>query len=443
MSVVAAAPTAGQADQVRDLVRPDAVHGSLYTDPAIYAEELARIWYTTWVYVGHVSEVPQPNDYVRKPLGPQQVIMVRDRTGEVRLLQNRCAHRGNLVCDADAGNSSSFRCPYHGWTFSNTGELLGFPFNQGYGGRDARTGPGALRGLAPVPRVESYLGFVFGSFAADGPSLREHLGAAADRLDQLVSLSPVGEVELTAGWVKHQVSANWKMLVENETDGYHPQFVHSSIFSISGSGIGDLYCDKSTAVTRALGDGHSENDLSPEFRRMGVPMAWAGTPEAKIPEYMASMRSTHGRQHADEIMINGSPHVMIFPNLFIAEIQLFQIQPLAVDRTVQHVTAIQFTDAPDLNRRLVTQCVGSVGPAGMLLADDAEMYERNQRGVAALAPEWLDLRRGLHREHTDENGFTVGTATDETSMRAMWRHYLTLMAPPAPAQQDGQQEASA
>ena len=242
-------------------------------------------------------------------------------------------------------------------------------------------------------------------------------------------LSPVGEVELTAGWVKHQVTANWKMLVENETDGYHPQFVHSSIFSISGSGIGALYSDKSTAVTRALGDGHSENDLSSEFRRLGVPMGWAGTPETKIPGYAATMRAAYGPETADEIMINGSPHVMIFPNLFIAEIQLFQIQPLAVDRTVQHVTAIQFKDAPDLNRRLVTQCVGSVGPAGMLLADDAEMYERNQRGVAALQPEWLDLSRGLARERVDDDGYTIGTATDETSMRAMWEHYLTLMDP--------------
>ncbi len=417
--------TPGTGD-LRSRVGPDRVHGSLYTDPAIYALELERIWYSTWVYVGHTSEIPQPNDYVRKHIGPQQVVLTRDRTGAIHVLHNRCSHRGNLVCEAERGNSSSFRCPYHGWTFANTGRLLGFPFNQGYGGAQARE---RLAGLAAAPRVESYRGFVFASLGAEGPTLREHLGAAAERVDQLVRLSPEGEVELTAGWVRHEVTANWKLVVENETDGYHPQFVHSSIFSISGSGIGALYSDKSTAVTRALGGGHSENDLSPEFRRLGVPMGWAGTPEPKIPDYIGAMRAAYGAETGDEIMINGSPHVMIFPNLFIAEIQLFVIQPVAVDRTVQHVTAIQFAGAPDLNRRLVTQCVGSVGPAGMLLADDAEMYERNQRGVAQRQPEWLDLSRGLHREHPDERGFTVGTATDETSMRAMWAHYLTLMDP--------------
>jgi fatty-acyl-CoA synthase len=94
---------------------------------------------------------------------------------------------------------------------------------------------------------------------------------------------------------------------------------------------------------------------------------------------------------------------------------------------VQHSTAVQLAGAPELNRRMVSQSVGSVGPAGMLLADDTEMYERNQRGVAMLRPEWLDLRRGLHRERTDERGLKVGTATDETAMRGFWAHYRSLM----------------
>ena len=50
------------------LIQPARVHGSLYTDPAIFAEELRKIWHRTWVFVGHESEVPQPNDYVRKQL---------------------------------------------------------------------------------------------------------------------------------------------------------------------------------------------------------------------------------------------------------------------------------------------------------------------------------------------------------------------------------------
>jgi fatty-acyl-CoA synthase len=271
-----------------------------------------------------------------------------------------------------------------------------------------------------------YRGFVFGSFAEDGPSLDEHLGEAKGEIDRLVRLSPDGEVEITAGFLKHKARANWKLLAENETDGYHPQFVHASIFNVARSGIGALYGETSTAVTRALGNGHSENDLRPEFRRRGVPLGWFGTTEDKVPDYVAKMRARYGEQ-AEDILVEGAPHVMIFPNLFIAEIQLFAIQPLAADLTIQHVTAVQFKGAPEMNKRMLQQCIGSVGPAGMLLADDTEMYERNQAGLAELRPEWLDLRRGLQRERVDERGLRVGAATDETGMRGFWRHYEHLM----------------
>jgi hypothetical protein len=58
------------------------------------------------------------------------------------------------------------------------------------------------------------------------------------------------------------------------------------------------------------------------------------------------------------------------------------------------------------------------------------MYERNMRGVQVLKPEWLALKRGLHRERPGERGTTVGDATDEVSMRGFWRHYLKLMGDP-------------
>jgi phenylpropionate dioxygenase-like ring-hydroxylating dioxygenase large terminal subunit len=405
------------------LIEPDRVHGSLYTDPRIFADELARIWYRTWVYVGHLSEIPEPGDYVRKNIGLQDVIMTRDADGRVHLLFNRCAHRANLVCEAERGNSKSFRCPYHGWTYRNTGELIGFPFGQGYGGRGTIE---AELSLAAVPRSNSHRGFVFASMAADGPSLAEHLGEAAGEIDRLARLAPDGEVELTAGWLKHRTRANWKLLAENETDGYHPQFVHNSIFSVTNSPIGALYSDKSAAVTRNLGHGHSENDLRPEFRRAGEPMRWFGITADRVPGYVARMREVHGPA-AEQIMIEGAPHVLVFPNLFIAEIQVFVIQPVSAGECVQYSTAVQLKGAPELNRRMISQSVGSVGPAGMLLADDTEMYERNQRGVAMLAPEWLDLRRGLGRERLDQRGLKIGTATDETAMRGFWSHYLSLM----------------
>jgi len=404
------------------LIQRDRVHGSLYTDAAIFQEELEKIWYRTWVYVGHVSEVPRVNDFIAKSIGPQPVIMTRDKQGAIHLLLNRCAHRGAQFCVEAKGNRASFTCPYHGWTFNNTGSLRGFPYPDGYTGCDKKE-----LGLGRVTRVGIYKGFVFGSFAEEGPTLEEHLGGARDAIDRLCLTSPEGEVEITAGFLKHRAASNWKFLVENETDGYHPQFVHASIFNVAQSGIGDLYGSKSTALARDLGNGHTENDLRPEFRRIGQPLGWFGTTADRLPEYTAKMNAAYGAQKAHEIMIDGTPHVMIFPNLFIAEIQIFVIQALGPSDTVQHVTALQFKGVPDMNRRLRQQTMGSVGPAGFLLADDSEMYERTQRGVQSRSPEYNFLGRGLNRERRDPAGFLVGDATDEVTSRGIWRHYRSLM----------------
>ncbi len=143
-----------------DLIRPDRVHGSLYKDPAIFEAELQNIWYRTWVYVGHESEVPNANDYVIKSIGPQSIIMTRDEQGKVNLLLNRCSHRGNQVCSYDKGNARSFTCPFHSWTFANDGRLVGYAFPDGYEGADK-----TKLGLGRVTRVQSYRGFVFGSFS--------------------------------------------------------------------------------------------------------------------------------------------------------------------------------------------------------------------------------------------------------------------------------------
>jgi phenylpropionate dioxygenase-like ring-hydroxylating dioxygenase large terminal subunit len=405
-----------------DLIRPDRVHGSLYTDPAIFEWEMENIWHRVWVYVGHESEIAKPNDFIVKTIGRQPVIMTRDRDGQVHLLLNRCTHRGNQVCSAEKGSARSFTCPYHSWTFANDGRLMGYAFADGYEGKDK-----SELGLGRVPRVATHKGFVFGSFAEEGPSLEEHLGGAVETIDRLVRTSPEGEVEITAGFLKHRTKANWKFVLENECDGYHPAFVHQSIFNVAQSGIASLYGADSTAVTRDYGNGHTEVDLRPEFRKIGQPLGWFGTNPERLPDYVHGMKAAYGDDLSREIMIDGTPHVMIFPNLFIAEIQIFVIQPVAVDETVQHSTALQFKGAPDLNRRMRQQTMGSVGPAGLLLADDTEMYERNQRGVAVRRPEWVFLGRGTHRERRDEQGFTIGHSTDEVPSRGIWRHYQSLM----------------
>lgn len=404
------------------LVEADRVHGSVYTDPRVFADEVARIWNRGWVYVGHTSEVAQPGDYRQTWLGTQAAILSRDKQGEVHVLLNRCSHRGAQVCDQPQGNSSNFRCPYHGWTFSNSGALLGFPYHTGYGGEVQKKDLGLGRA-----EVGIYRGFVFARLDRGGPPLLEHLGNAAEGIDRFVEFSPVGELQMSAGWIKHDIRANWKILLENETDGYHPGFVHKSIFSVVPTGLADVFADKSAATVRDLGGGHTELDLRDEYADMGRPLSWLGSTPEKLAEYVADLTAARGEEKAAKMLEAGPPHVMVFPNLFLAELSVHWFQPVAVDRTVQHATVAQFAGAETFNRRIIRKAEGTIGPAGLLQADDAEMYERVHRGVTAGLPEWVILKRGLHREQREPGGVVVSNSTDETPLRGIWRHYREVM----------------
>jgi phenylpropionate dioxygenase-like ring-hydroxylating dioxygenase large terminal subunit len=404
-------------------IRDDRVHGSLYTDPAVFADELERIWRLEWIAVGHASEVPLPGDYVLKRIAGEPAILAHGADGRLRLLFNRCAHRANQVCEAPRGNTRAFRCPYHGWTFSNSGELLGFPYRRGYPDDVDKS----ELGLGQVARVDTYQGFVFASLAAEGPTLREHLGRATDALDRTASFSPEGRIELTAGWLRHRVNANWKLVVENETDGYHPGFVHRSIMAVADTPL-SVYTERSQARVRDLGEGHTELDLAAEHRRTGKIMGWFGSDEQRSAEYVAALREAHGVERADALLTEGPSHAMIWPNLFLSEIFVLIVEPVSAGVSIQHSTPLQFAGAERMNRRILRQFEGSVGPAGMLLADDSAMYERNHHGVTASGPEWLQLRRGLQREEVDKEGGRWSNVTDETSQRAIWRRYRRAMA---------------
>src|SRR5262249_20778684 len=139
----------------KTLVQDDRIHATLYTDPRIFDDEMERIFRRGWVFVGHDSEIASPGDFVTRRVGTEPVIMVRGKDGGVAVLVNRCMHRGTMVCPADRGSARTFTCPYHGWTYDISGELLGVPYPGGYATFDK-----SAHGLTRAPRVSSYRGFV-------------------------------------------------------------------------------------------------------------------------------------------------------------------------------------------------------------------------------------------------------------------------------------------
>ena len=106
----------------------------LYTDPEIFDWEMEKIFYSTWVWVAHESEIPEAGSYKMAPVGLQPVIVNRDRKGNFNVLLNRCRHRGASVCEVPKGKANGFTCPYHSWSYSLEGHLRGIPYPDGYEG---------------------------------------------------------------------------------------------------------------------------------------------------------------------------------------------------------------------------------------------------------------------------------------------------------------------
>lgn len=100
----------------------------IFVDEDIYKQEQERIFARAWLFLGHESQIPQPGDFFTSYMGEESVIITRDRGGRIHVFLNTCRHRGMKVCRYDEGNTSTFMCPYHGWSYGLDGTLTGVPY---------------------------------------------------------------------------------------------------------------------------------------------------------------------------------------------------------------------------------------------------------------------------------------------------------------------------
>ena len=222
---------------------------------------------------------------------------------------------------------------------------------------------------------------------------------------------------------------NWKNVLENQVDGYHAPFVHGSLLTANRDWASERdRREVSPTTTRDLGSGHSDVDYTATYYQKGGSLRWTGAiPESRAPAYVAALRAARSPEEAQHSLIVGPPHAMIFPNLFIAEMNIMILQPVSANETVHWTTPVMLEEGHEINERSLRRCEGALGPAGFLIADDAEISDLNQIGMDNREPEWVMLRRGLDTERHAEDGTIVGGLMDETSQRAFWRHYRSVM----------------
>ena len=218
----------GNLEAIKGLIRETEVHRDVYIDEEVFQLEMEHVFANTWVYVGHDSQVANPGDYFGTTVGTQPILMVRHTDNTVKVLHNRCPHKGTRITTETCGNAGKFfRCPYHAWSFRTDGSLLAIPLRKGYENTGLEQSH-AGKGMTPVKHVHNYRGFVFAKLNDVGPGFEEFFGESLSSFDNMVDRSPAGRLEITGGVLRYMHNCNWKMLVENQTDTCHPMVAHES-----------------------------------------------------------------------------------------------------------------------------------------------------------------------------------------------------------------------
>lgn len=413
---------------VRDLRGPNRflVSRRAFTENEVLAAERDRVFSKCWIYVGHVSEIPRPGDFVAREVAGRPILFTRTQKAEYRVLLNSCSHRGAEVCRERRGNQRRFRCFYHSWSFSNDGDLVSMPDEAGF--------PEGFRkedhALMQPHAVDDYRGFVFATFNAEQEPLVDYLADSKYYLD-LTADQAAGDpgMVVTSGTHEYSMKSNWKLLAENSSDGYHAIPVHKTYLDVQKAKGDDIAgsTDKDWRESHAfdLGNGHTVTVKQAPWAR---PIArWLPSMgEAAKPVVEASYQrlvEAHGEERAD-LIANLDFNMLIFPNLVVNNIMAVIVRtfyPAAPGELNVTAWSLAPGDEPVEARRVRNESFLSfLGPAGLATPDDNEALESCQRGYAARPGEgWNDVSRGMDKFDPPN--------WDELQMRTFWRRWDDLM----------------
>ena len=424
---------------IRALVHEDEVHRDVYTDPELFALEQEHLFRNTWIYLGHDSQVPKPGDFYTADIAGRPLLMLRGGDGVLRVLYNRCAHKGAKIVNAVTGNTGTvLRCPYHGWTYRADGSVRTIPLKGGYEGTrfDACQ---ASAGMVAVANVENYRGFVFVRLSDQGMDFRDYFGESLTSIDNMVSRSPEGRLEVAGGVLRYLHNCNWKMFIENLNDAMHPMVAHESSAGTAKSLWSSQPPDApKPMVIEQFVPFVSGYDF---FEKMGVKIydnghSYTGvnfsihSKYSAVPAYEAAMIASYGAERAHAILAEARHNTVYYPSLTIkGAIQAIRVaRPLAVDRTVVESWTFRLVGAPEeiLQRTLMYSRLINA-PTSVVGHDDLLCYRAIQEGLAADGNEWVSLHRNFS---ADERQSIAGvyTGTSEVSVRGQFRAWARFMA---------------
>ncbi|MGB7183717.1 MAG: aromatic ring-hydroxylating dioxygenase subunit alpha [Burkholderiaceae bacterium] len=435
---------------VAALIKDDQVHRDVYIDDEVFDLEMEHLFANTWVFVGHDSQVPNRGDYYTTDVGRVPVVMVRGDDGDVRVLMNRCAHKGAKVAGQVQGNCGKFfRCSYHGWTFKLDGSVLAIPGKEGYDNTELHQCSGG-KGMVNVTNTHNYRGFVFCRLAENGPDFNAYFGESLSSIDNMVDRAPEGRLEVAGGVLRYMHNCNWKMFVENLNDTMHPMVAHESSAGTARKLWSKEPPDKpKPMVIEQFVPFVSSYEF---FDKMGVRIYENGhsytgvnfsphSAYSAVSDYEKIMEKSYGAQRAEEILSENRHNTVYYPSLTIkGAIQAIRIaRPIAADKTMIESWTFRLVGAPDalLQRTLMYSRLINA-PTSVVGHDDLHCYRAIQEGLQASANPWVSLHRAfdqaeVHAIAGDYNG------NNEVSMRGQFKAWKRFMLASMSASDTGQE----
>ncbi len=401
----------------------------IFSDNDIYQEELEKIFGRAWLMIGHESLVPKVNDYFQTYMGEDPVILTRDNKGKLHAFMNMCRHRGNRIVRADVGNAKNFMCSYHGWTYSNEGDL-----EYVHGEEEAYYGALDRDSFHLVEaRLDTYAGIVFATWDAGAPSLEEYLGDARWCLD--VSFNRLDCGTEAIGPVKWIEPINWKTAVDNCSDNYHVPTTHLSAILAQGRQLGiprltheqqfespnkHLFINGHSLTLRLLerpDQARQTHGVTPENRALFEDYYRATLPEAE--RRLGSIR-------AGRLQLGNHS---IVPNGVLGFRLALPRGPLETE--FWHFVVLEKGMPDDLKRALRMGAGNFNGVAGLFEQDDMDNWRGVTRStLTPLARKYSqNLSMGVGRAGPDPNfpGTVAERYTSENNQRKFYRRWEEFM----------------
>lgn len=371
------------------------LHRSVFTDEKLFELEMKHIFEGNWIYLAHESQIPNNGDYYTTFMGRQPIIIARNKDGELNAIINSCSHRGATLCRHKTGNKSTYTCPFHGWTFNNSGKLLKVkdPRDAGYPEGFNKDGSHDLKKVA---RFENYRGFLFGSLNDDVLPLQEFLGETTKIIDMIVDQSENG-LEVVRGASTYTFDGNWKLQAENGADGYHVTAVHWNYAATQQQRQAKDEADGIRAMSAGGWGNQGGGFYAYDHGHMLLWTNWANPEDRPNYPRKDEYAEKFGQATADW-MVNRSRNLCLYPNVYLMDqfgSQIRVCRPIAVDKTEVTIYCIApVGEAPEARAHRIRQYEDFFNASGMATPDDLEEFRACQFGFNGINLEWNDMSRG-------------------------------------------------